>query len=200
MTTFTLQSGNAVQIDDLVQCAHDVLADGQVTFGEVVKLGGLLAGKVSQFGRLSGHEKQAVVIFAVERALDRVLEEKKKTLPEEQVDAFRQKVEAAAVFAKETLPAVLEVAVKAAKGELDLGKAKKTCWSLVRLAFQCAGRQVPELPKAVKDVLEDKKEEPKNTEAPQEPKESAPVQPEPAQPAEEPAAKKETEDVMSQVD
>lgn len=109
-------------LQELIQCAYDVLADGKVTFGEVVTLGGVLASKVNQFAQLSGLQKQGVVLDVVERALQRVLTEKLGGLPEEQRDEFRKKVEAASSFAKETLPSVLKLAVQASRGELNLGK------------------------------------------------------------------------------
>ena len=108
-------------LDDLTKCVYDVLADGKVTFGEVVTLGGVLASKVSHFVQLSGHQKQAVVMTVVERGLQKILKEKLETIPEDQREAFRQKVEAASVFAKETLPSVLTLAVQASRGELNFG-------------------------------------------------------------------------------
>jgi hypothetical protein len=110
-------------LQELIQCAYDVLADGKVTFGEVVTLGGVLASKVTQFAQLSGLQKQALVVDVVERALQRVLSEKLAGIPEEELrDEFRKKVEAASSFAKETLPSVLKLAVQASRGELNLGK------------------------------------------------------------------------------
>ena len=142
----TLQSGTAVVIDDLVKAARDALADGEVTFGEVVQLGGLLAGKVNRFAGLSGPEKQKVVIAAVEKALELTLAEKAKSLPEADREAFEKKVQTAVAFAKETLPAVLNLAVDAANGKLDLGRAKKTCLQTLLLALRCVAKQVPQLP------------------------------------------------------
>lgn len=144
--TFTLQSGTVVAIDDLVKAATDALADGELTFGEVVHLGGLLAGKVNRFASLSGPEKQKVVVAAVEKALELTLSEKVKSLPEADRDAFEKKVQTAVGFAKETLPAVLTLAVDVANGKLDLGHVKKTCLQTLLLALRCVAKQVPELP------------------------------------------------------
>lgn len=144
--TFTLQSGTVVAIDDLVKAATDALADGELTFGEVVQLGGLLAGKVNQFAGLSGLEKQKVVVAAVEKALELTLAEKAKSLPEADREAFEKKVQAAVGFAKDALPAVLTLAVDAANGKLDLGRVKKTCLQTLLLALRCIAKQVPELP------------------------------------------------------
>lgn len=144
--TFTLQSGSVVVIDDLVKAARDALADGQVTFGEVVQLGGLLASKVNRFGQLSGPEKQKVVVAAVEKGLELVLDEKLKSLPEAEREAFEKKVKTAVEFAKETLPAVIDVAVSAANGKLDLGRAKKSCLQALLLVLRCVAEQKPGLP------------------------------------------------------
>lgn len=135
--------------DELVKAAFDVLEDGEVTFGEIVQLGGLLASKVNRIAGLSGPEKKDLVVSVVQAALKRVLLEVAARLPAEKKDAFEAKVKLAGDFARETLPDVLDVAVQAARGQLDLGKAKKTCWTVVKLAFQCAGKQVPVLPKVL---------------------------------------------------
>ena len=141
--------------DEFVQVAFDTLSDGKVTFGEVVQLGGLLAGKVNRFSHLSGLQKQKVVLDIVDEALKRVVSEVASKLPEAERPAFQQKVDLAASFARETLPDVLDVAVQAAKGQLDLGKAKKTCWVAIKLLFQCAGRQVPQVPTALVAKVEE---------------------------------------------
>lgn len=142
----TLQSGTAVAIDDLVKAACDALADGELTFGEVVQLGGLLAGKVNRFAGLSGPEKQTVVLAAVAKALELILAEKVKTLPEADREPFEKKVQAAVCFANETLPAVLNLAVDAANGKVDLGRVKKTCIHTLLLALRCVAKQVPQSP------------------------------------------------------
>jgi hypothetical protein len=146
--------------DELVTAAFDVLADGQVTFGEVVQLGGLLASKVNRIAGLSGPEKKDLVVSVVQAALKRVLLEVASRLPAEKKETFETKVKLAGDFAKETLPDVLDVAVQAARGQLDLGKAQKTCWTVVKLAFQCAGKQVPVLPKVLSSEPSPKVQEP----------------------------------------
>ena len=110
------------RLHELIQCAYDVLADGKVTFGEVVTLGGMLASKVTQFEQLSGLQKQSLVLDIVDRALRRVLSEKLEGIPEDHRAEFQNKVYAASSFAKETLPSVLTLAVQASRGELNFGK------------------------------------------------------------------------------
>jgi hypothetical protein len=145
---------------ELSREAADVLADGQVTFGEVVRLGGSLAGKANRFAQISGQQKQALVLQAVDVALKQVLALKMSTLPEDQRDAFRSKIETAASFAKETLPAVLDVAVQAARGQLDLRKpeVRKTLWNTLKTLLGCCGVQVPALPTPVQEMIEGQKE------------------------------------------
>lgn len=141
-----LQSGTAVVIDDLVKAAYDALADGHVTFGEVVHLGGLLAGKVSRFVQLSGAEKKEVVLAAVEKGLEKVLSEKVKTLPEGDRETFEKKIKSAVEFVKQVLPSVLELVVSVAKGKLEIANVKKTCLSKALLTLRCISRQVPQVP------------------------------------------------------
>ncbi len=160
--THPVQSNTPVptkDIADLVALARDALSDGQLTFGEVVLLGGQLAGKVNQYGQLSGSQKQEIVLRALEDGLKQVLAAKEKTLPVEELEAFRQKVQQAVEFAKSTLPAVLTVAVQAARGNLDLKKVEpeavaKGCWLALKLALRCAGVQAPEVPPQVKAIVE----------------------------------------------
>jgi hypothetical protein len=136
---------------ELVGLAREALSDGQLTFGEVVLLGGQLAGKVNQYGQLSGTQKQEIVLRALEDALKQVLAAKDASLPPTEQEAFRQKVQQAVEFAKSTLPAVLTVAVQAARGQLDLKKIDKVavakgCWQAIQQALRCAGVQAPVVP------------------------------------------------------
>lgn len=152
------------QADELLKSAYDCLADGQVTFGEVVTLGGVLGSKVNRLAQLSGSQKQAVVLQIVESALQKVLTEKVASLPEDQQEAFREKVAMAGKFAKETLPSVLQLAVQVAKGTFDFGSLVQTTTNLVQQPhvqqsclsglfglLRCAGVQV-EIPSNLPDT------------------------------------------------
>jgi hypothetical protein len=145
---------------ELVSEASNVLSDGKVTFGEIVHLGGSLAGKANRFAQISGKDKQALVIQAVDVALKQILAVKEKTLSEGEMIEFRKQVDSAAAFAKETLPAVLDVAVQAARGQLDLRKpeVRKTVWQTLKRLLGCCGVQVPSLPTPVETFLEGPKE------------------------------------------
>jgi hypothetical protein len=139
MSRFILPLGDTqgVEVGDLVQVAHDALADGHLSFGEVVQLGGLLASKVNRFVGLSGLQKQKIVLGVLEKACSDLLAKHSDN------EAYRVKLVAAQDFAKGVLPSVLELAVSAAKGRLDLGQVKKTCW----LALKCISKDlVPLVP------------------------------------------------------
>ena len=115
-----------------------------------------MASKASQYVQLSGHQKQQLVVKAVEVALEQILALKNSTLPEAEREAFQQKIKTAASFAKETLPAVLDVAVQAARGQLNLMKpeVRKTLWSAIVSALRCFGVRPPVLPTPVAQLLE----------------------------------------------
>lgn len=145
--------------------AYEVLCDGKVTFGEIVRLGGLLASKANQFVQLAGLEKRELVLLSVEVALEKILKEK-GGLPENYDDQvnyleFEKNVKAAAAFAKETLPAVLDLAVDVARGKLDLRKPEiqKTCFSLFSLLYRCMFHQKVHVPKKVIPSVKDPKEQ-----------------------------------------
>lgn len=170
-------------IEELVACAVEILADGKVTFGELVFLGGKLAGKVSQLAHLSGKEKEQLVLKVVEMALHQVLKEKKKSMSAEEFSAFFDRVENAKQFVHETLPSVLTVVVQASKGQLDFHVATKTGWSLMRNLCSCWGVRLPEEPKKVLElekveVVETEKVVDESVEKPAEPIEQPVEQPE----------------------
>jgi hypothetical protein len=146
MTTTALEQ---FDIEDLVASAVGVLEDGQVTFGELVFLGGKLAGKVSPLVRLSGKEKEQLVLKVVDLALEQILKEKKASLSAEDFSAFSEKIDTAKKFVRETLPAVLAVVVQASKGQLDFQTAAKTGYSVMQYLCACWGVQLPEEPKQV---------------------------------------------------
>jgi hypothetical protein len=152
MSGFILPLGDTqgVEVGDLVQVARDALADGHLSFGEVVQLGGLLASKVNRFVQISGQQKQKMVLGIVERACSELLEKHSED------EAYRLKIVAAQDFAKEVLPSVLDLAVSAAKGKLDLGQVKKSCWTALRLALRCASKDlIPLLPTSASAVLKE---------------------------------------------
>lgn len=132
---------------DLKKQAFDALSDGELTFGEIVRLGGTLAGKANQIVQLSGIQKKVLVLRVVDLALNEVLKIKMECLSAEDFASFQAKIDSAVVFAKDTLPAVLDVAVDVARGHIDLKKpaVKKSCMGLLKLLFSCIGSRVPQV-------------------------------------------------------
>lgn len=86
---------------------QDCLADGVVDAGEVLKIGVSVAEKVAKLKAMSVEEKKTLALSLVEEAL-------KTTLSEEQ---YQQ----TGALLVQVLPAVLEIAGAASRGELALG-------------------------------------------------------------------------------
>jgi hypothetical protein len=123
-------------LNELVDGAAAALSDGHLSFGEIVSLGGMLAGKVNQIGHLSGSQKKALVLQVVDLALKKVLAA--ASAPADLVE----KVAAAGEFAKNVLPSVLDVAVSVSRGKLNLGKPealRKTCAACILSLFRYGG-------------------------------------------------------------
>lgn len=100
-------------IGDVWKGLQEVLKDGQVARAELVTLGVRLAGVVNRFERLSGVQKQELVL----QILDGVLEQmaSRDVISSECYNGLH-------VFVVTILPTVLTVAVSAARGEIDLKK------------------------------------------------------------------------------
>jgi hypothetical protein len=153
MSSQDQSSKTAALLVSLVNDAKNVLSDGHVSFGEVVSLGGSLAGKANQFLQLSGLEKRELVLKAVDQALCEILEAKGAEPSEISEKASwladQQKIKDAAEFAKSTLPSVLDLAVDVARGKIDLTKPKvdQFCSKLSFLMSLCVSRQAVVEPK-----------------------------------------------------
>jgi hypothetical protein len=125
-------------LNELVDGAAAALSDGNLSFGEIVSLGGMLAGKVNQIGHLSGLQKKALVLQVVDLALKKILASASAAAPADLVE----KVVAAGEFAKKVLPSVLDVAVSVSRGKLNLQKPealRKTCIASIRSLFRIGG-------------------------------------------------------------
>ena len=142
-------------LDELAKEASVALSDGELTFGELVHLGGLLASKVNQIGRLSGQQKKELVIKSIEKGLTLVL----ASLPDDKKCDFQKKAESAQSFAKDALPAVLDLACDVARGKIDLNKpvVQKGCMTLLSLLFHCVNTHA----NMVEPLKDEKKEETK---------------------------------------
>jgi hypothetical protein len=190
-------SGKQIVVEDLVKEASAALADGSLSFGEIVHLGGVLAGKVNQLAQLSGPEKKLLVVAVVDLALQELLKK---------VGVDAAKVEGAAQFAKEALPAVLDVAVDAARGKLDLRKpaVRAACWTGLVALLSCVGVPVAVPPVASPSTPEVPQEAPQqvavsaNTPLEPIPEETVPQVEQPAV-AEEAQPSKESESTPAEV-
>jgi hypothetical protein len=107
--------------DSLVKETTELLKGGH-SFGDLVKYGGVLAAKVNTLSGLSGPQKKTLVLEVLEKAVV-------AALPVEKQDDVR-------AFIQQTLPTVLDVAVEAARGKLDLRKPSAA--SVVAVASGCA--------------------------------------------------------------
>lgn len=123
-------------LDTIVDFAVVALSDGHLSFGEIVSLGGMLAGKVNQIVHLSGVQKKALVLQVVDLALKKILVSASVATAGD----LAEKVAVAGEFAKNVLPAVLDVAVSVSRGKLDLRKPealRKTCIDSIVSLFRC---------------------------------------------------------------
>jgi hypothetical protein len=149
-------SGKQIDVEVLVNEAIAALADGKLSFGEIVHLGGVLAGKANQIAQLSGPEKKALVVGVVDLALQEILKK---------AGVDSAKVESVGQFAKEALPAVLDVVVDAARGRLDLRKPalRAACWSGLVSLLGCTGAPAALAPLAPQNTVEEPQQVPQVT-------------------------------------
>lgn len=122
-----------LDLDDVAALLKEALADGRLDTGEVLKIAMKVAEKANRLAGLSGSEKRVLVLAAVEQAV-------RLTVPPEQAEQVVSTV-------LQVLPAVLDIAVAAARGRLALEAAVKQKVSADCLAACFAGlfgsRKVP---------------------------------------------------------
>jgi hypothetical protein len=110
---------NASFVKELVDEASKALEDGELTFNELISLGGLLAQKVGIFSQLTGPQKQELVIHSIQEAISQVIREKvKSNIGPEQLEEIKKKLEIARSFAENSIPVVLSLVVKASHGQI----------------------------------------------------------------------------------
>lgn len=110
---------NASFVKELVDEAAKALEDGELTFNELISLGGLLAQKVGVFSQLTGSQKQELVIHSIQEAISVVIREKvKSNITAEQLEDLKKKLEIARTFAENSIPVVLSLVVKASNGQI----------------------------------------------------------------------------------
>ncbi len=119
-----------MEISELVTLAKDCKGPGNWTSSSLIRVGGILAGKVNGIQNLSGTEK----LKLVQRILLQLLAETENKeiaepgLSKEDIQAIHDRYDTLEAVVADAVPASLELAIKAARGGLDLKKIKPSTW------------------------------------------------------------------------
>jgi hypothetical protein len=119
-----------MELNDLVTLATELKGPGAWSTSNLVRIGGLLAAKVNSIQNLSGGEK----LKLVQRILLQVLAEaEKKEIAEpgittEEIQKIHDRYDVLEGTVGDVLPVSLELAIKAARGSLDLKKVSPSTW------------------------------------------------------------------------
>lgn len=119
-----------MELNDLVTLATELKGPGAWSTSNLVRIGGLLAAKVNSIQNLSGGEK----LKLVQRVLLQVLAEaEKKEIAEpgittEEIQKIHDRYDILEGTVGDVLPVSLELAIKAARGGLDLKKISPSTW------------------------------------------------------------------------
>ncbi len=130
-----------MELQDLVTLAKDCKGSGPWTSASLIRVGGILAGKINAIQNLSGGEKlklvQRVLLQALAEAENKEIVE--PGLSKEDEQAIHDRYDVLEKVIADVLPASLELAIQAARGGLDLKKVKPSVW--VKLC-SCVGTAV----------------------------------------------------------
>lgn len=119
-----------MELNDLVTLATELKGPGAWSTSNLVRIGGLLAAKVNSIQNLSGGEK----LKLVQRVLLQILAEaEKKEIAEpgittEEIQKIHDRYDVLEGTVGDVLPVSLELAIKAARGGLDLKKISPSTW------------------------------------------------------------------------
>ena len=119
-----------MELQELVALAKDCKGSGGWTSSSLIRVGGILAAKVNALENLSGTEK----LKLVQRVLLQVLAEAENkeiaepNLSKEDIQKIHDRYDVLEGVIADILPASLELALKAARGGLDLKKVKPSTW------------------------------------------------------------------------
>lgn len=119
-----------MELNDLVTLATELKGPGAWSTSNLVRIGGLLAAKVNSIQNLSGGEK----LKLVQRVLLQILAEaEKKEIAEpgittEEIQKIHDRYDVLEGTVGDVLPVSLELAIKAARGGLDLKKISPSAW------------------------------------------------------------------------
>jgi hypothetical protein len=129
-----------MELQELLSVAKECKGPGNWTSASLIRVGGLLAGKVNSIENLSGTEKTKLV----QRILIQLLAETEKKeveepgLSKEEIQKIHDRYDVLENIVAETLPASLELAINAARGRLDLKKIKPSTWVKMCSCFATA--------------------------------------------------------------
>jgi hypothetical protein len=119
-----------MELQELVAVAKDCKGSGPWTSASLIRVGGVLAAKINSIQNLSGTEK----LKLVQRILLQVLAEAENKeiaepgLSTEEIQKIHDRYDVLEAVIADALPASLELAIKAARGGLDLKKIKPSQW------------------------------------------------------------------------
>jgi hypothetical protein len=128
--SFFLSSRVEMELNDLVTLAKEVKGPGAWTSGNLIRVGGILAAKINSIENLSGGEKLKLVQRVLLQGLAEV-ENKEIAEPgitKEEIQKIHDRYDVLEATVADVLPASLELAIKAARGTLDLKKIKPSTW------------------------------------------------------------------------
>lgn len=129
-----------MELQELVALAKESKGPGNWTSASLIRVGGILAGKINIIQNLSGTEK----LKLVQRILLQLLAEAENKeiaepgLAKEEIQKIHDRYDVLEGIVGETLPASLELAINAARGRLDLKKVKPSTWLKVCSCFATA--------------------------------------------------------------
>jgi hypothetical protein len=119
-----------MELNELVALAKECKGPGNWTSGSLIRVGGILAGKVNAIENLSGGEK----LKLVQRILLQLLAEAENKeiaepgLSQDDIQKIHDRYDTLEATVSDVLPASLELAINAARGRLDLKKIKPSVW------------------------------------------------------------------------
>ena len=119
-----------MELTELVALAKDCKGPGNWTSSSLIRVGGILAGKINGIQNLSGTEK----LKLVQRILLQLLGEAENKeiaetgLSKEEIQSIHDRYDTLEAVVADAVPASLELAIKAARGTLDLKKVKLSTW------------------------------------------------------------------------
>lgn len=119
-----------MEISELLSLAKDSKGPGDWTASSLIRVGGILASKINGIQNISGPEK----LKLVQRILLQLLAETENKeiaepeLSKEAIQAIHDRYDTLEAVVADAVPASLELAIKAARGGLDLKKVKLSTW------------------------------------------------------------------------